>query len=174
MKNTSWNNLIPGQIISFIYQSKNDKRAVRRFVVVLDPKYIKRTQTGQARLFVGLQLHRQGQRPVPKPIINQAIRLLGGLAVNVDAAGNPYGKQINVEGLTDDKKAKDVTNAEFDKVFNRIRVLVGAKSILRTYDLLQCRKRRVFLETDYGLIPQSAIKVLERQIELGTEVVVED
>ena len=30
MKNTSWNNLEPGQIVSFIYQSKNDDRAVRR------------------------------------------------------------------------------------------------------------------------------------------------
>ena len=174
MKNVSWNNLIPGQIISFLYQSKNDIRAVRRFEVVLDPRYIQKTKTGQSRLFVGLQLHKQGRRPVPRPVISQIISLLGGMAVNVDEAGNPYGKQVNIEGLTEDTRAKDVTTAEFTKVFNRIRILVGTQSILRTYDLLQCRKRRVFLETDYGLIPRSVINVLEKQIEIGTEVIVED
>ena len=156
MKNVSWNNLIPGQIISFLYQSKNDIRAVRRFVVVLDPRYIQKTKT------------------VPRPVISQIISLLGGMAVNVDEAGNPYGKQVNIEGLTEDTRAKDVTTAEFTKIFNRIRILVGTQSILRTYDLLQCRKRRVFLETDYGLIPRSVINVLEKQIEIGTEVIVED
>ena len=79
MKNTSWNNLIPGQIISFLYQSKNDRRAVKRFVVVLDPRYIQTTKTGQLRRFVGLQLHKQGRRPVPVPVINQIINLLGGI-----------------------------------------------------------------------------------------------
>ena len=80
MKNTSWNNLEPGQIVSFIYQSKNDDRAVRRYVIVIDPKYVK--QGGEGRLyFVGLQLHKQGQQPIPKPVIGRAIKLLGGLAI---------------------------------------------------------------------------------------------
>ena len=53
MKNTSWNNLEPGQIVSFIYQSKNDDRAVRRYVIVIDPKYVRYawSDTDSATLF---------------------------------------------------------------------------------------------------------------------------
>ena len=169
MKNTSWNNLEPGQIVSFIYQSKNDDRAVRRYVIVIDPKYVK--QGGEGRqYFVGLQLHKQGQQPIPKPVIGRAIKLLGGLGIREDGGGT----QINVEGLSGDKRPADVTPGEVTKLFNRLRILIGQESVLRTFDLIQCRKRRVFLETDYAIIPQTAIKTLDGQIRIGTGVVIED
>lgn len=174
MKNTAWSQLVPGSIINFIYKSKNESRAIKRWVIVIDRKYLKRTKEGSKKYFVGLQLHRQGQRPVMKPVIQKVITLLGGLAVLSDKAGQEYGKQINVVGLSGDLRAKDVTPGEFVKLFNRLRRVIGNKDIFRTYDLIQCRKRRVFLEENYGKIPQQAVKRLKQQIEIGTEVVVED
>ena len=173
MKNVTWTRLIPGEIVSFIYKSKNEKRAIKRWVIVIDPKYIRRTKEGMKRYFVGLQLHRQGERPVMKPVIQKVIKLLGGLAVIEDKAGRSIGKQVNIEGLSGDLRAKDVTPGEFIKLFNRLRRVIGSKDILRTYDLIQCKKRRVFLEEDYGKIPSQSIKRLENQIESGIEVVVE-
>ena len=87
MKNTTWTRLIPGSIISFIYKSKKETRAIKRWVIVIDPKYLKRTKEGSKKYFVGLQLHRQGERPVMKPVIQKVITLLGGLSVIRDKTG---------------------------------------------------------------------------------------
>ena len=173
MKNTTWNRLVPGSIISFIYKSKNESRAIKRWVIVIDRKYLKRTKEGMKKYFVGLQLHRQGERPVMKPVIQKVITLLGGLAVIRDKAGQDSGKQLNVEGLSGDLRAKDVTPGEFVKIFNRLRRVIGTQDILRTYDLAQCRKRRVFLDENYSKIPPQTVKRLKKQILIGTEVVVE-
>jgi hypothetical protein len=174
MKNTTWTRLVPGEIVSFIYKSKGEPLSARRWVIVIDPKWIRPTKEGVKRYFVGLQLHRQGKRPVMKPVIQKVITLLGGLAVIEDKAGRSIGKQVNIEGLSGELRAKDVTPGEFTKLFNRMRRVIGTQDILRTYDLIQCKKRRVFLEEDYGKIPAQSIKKLEEQIKLGTEVVVED
>ena len=51
--------------------------------------------------------------------------------------------------------------------------MIGTQDILRTYDLAQCRKRRVFLDENYSKIPPQTVKRLKKQILIGTEVVVE-
>jgi|ETN02SMinimDraft_4_1059925.scaffolds.fasta_scaffold02737_5 hypothetical protein len=175
MKNTTWTRLVPGEIVSFIYKSKGEPLARRRWVIVIDPKWIRPTKEGVKRYFVGLQLHQQGKRPVMKPVIQKVIKLLGGLAVIEDKAGRSIGKQVNVEiANLSESGAKNMTPGEFTKLFNRMRRVIGTQDIFRTYDMKQCRRRRVFLDEDYGKIPAQSIKRLETQIKIGTEVVVED
>ena len=46
MKNTSWQRIIPGEIVNFIYKSKSQTKGTRRWVICMDPKYIYRKKSG--------------------------------------------------------------------------------------------------------------------------------
>ena len=61
MRNTSWNRVQPGQIVNFLYQGKKDKRAFRRFVIILDPKHRVNTKDGMKIFVSGLQLKKFGE-----------------------------------------------------------------------------------------------------------------
>ena len=39
MKNTTWERIIPGQIVNFIYKSQDQKAGTRRWTICIDPKY---------------------------------------------------------------------------------------------------------------------------------------
>ena len=47
MKNTNWNRILPGDIITFIYKSKNQARGKKRWVICMDPKYNYRKKNGK-------------------------------------------------------------------------------------------------------------------------------
>ena len=55
MRNTTWNRILPGDIVTFIYKSKNQARGKKRWVICMDPKYTYRKQNGRiTRFFVAL------------------------------------------------------------------------------------------------------------------------
>ena len=39
MRNTTWTQIEPGQIVRFMYKGLKQDRAVQRVVLVIDPKY---------------------------------------------------------------------------------------------------------------------------------------
>ena len=91
-----------------------------------------------------------------------------------DAAGRHVGRQVDIEGVVQDEKPRDVSSGEFRKVYARLKGIIRRESIFRSYNLRECRKRRVFLEDKYDFIPQENIKQFVTEINIGQEVVVED
>ena len=80
MRNTIWQKVQPGQIVSFLYRSKNSTRAEKRTVLCIDPEYTyrKKSTKRNVKLFVGLQLETTLRGPINARTLDQAIRLLGG------------------------------------------------------------------------------------------------
>ena len=46
MKNTSWERVQPGQIVSFIYKNKNEKKGIKRTVLCLSKRHPYRKKNG--------------------------------------------------------------------------------------------------------------------------------
>ena len=175
MKNTSWDKVQPGQIVSFIYKSKNQKSGTRRWAICIDPNYVYRKKNGRTtKLFIGIQIDQVGKQRQSKPVIKEIIDSLGGIAGMHDAAGRHVGRQVDIEGVVQDEKPRDVSSGEFRKVYARLKGIIRRESIFRSYNLRECRKRRVFLEDKYDFIPQENIKQFVTEINIGQEVVVED
>ena len=91
-----------------------------------------------------------------------------------DAAGRHVGRQVDIEGVVQDERPRDVSTGEFTKVYRKLKNIIKRESIFRTFNLRECRKRRVFLEDKYDFIPRENITQFITEIDLGREVVVED
>jgi hypothetical protein len=175
MKNTTWERIIPGQIVNFIYKSQDQKAGTRRWTICIDPKYRYRKKNGRTSYyFVGIQIDEVGRPRQTKPVIKEIIRLLGGVAGIHDAAGRHIGRQVDIEGVVQDERPRDVSSGEFSKVYRKLKQIIKRESIFRTYNLRECKKRRVFLEDKYDFIPRENIKDFVREIDIGQEVVVEN
>jgi len=175
MKNTTWDRIVPGQIVNFIYKSKNQKSGTRRWAICIDPNYVYRKKNGRTtKLFIGIQIDQVGKQRQSKPVIKEIIDSLGGIAGMHDAAGRHVGRQVDIEGVVQDEKPRDVSSGEFRKVYARLKSIIRRESIFRSYNLRECRKRRVFLEDQYDFIPRENIKQFITEIDIGQEVVVED
>ena len=175
MKNTTWERIIPGQIVNFIYKSQDQKAGTRRWTICIDPKYRYRTKNGRtSNYFVGIQIDEVGKPRQSKPVIKEIINLLGGVAGIHDAAGRHVGRQVDIEGVVQDTRPRDVSSGEFKRVYRKLKQIIKRESIFRTYNLRECKKRRVFLEDKYDFIPRENIKHFIKEIDLGQEVVVEN
>jgi hypothetical protein len=175
MKNTTWDRIIPGQIVNFIYKSQDQKSGTRRWAICIDPKYTYRKKNGRTtNLFVGIQIDQVGKPRQSKPVIKEIITQLGGIAGMHDAAGRHVGRQVDIEGVVQDPKPRQVSSGEFKKVYGRLKNIIKRESIFRSYNLRECKKRRVFLEDQYDFIPSENIKQFITEINIGEEVVVED
>lgn len=173
MKNTTWDKIIPGEIVNFVYKSKHESRGTRRWVICIDPKYTYRKKNGRtSHFFVGIQLDQLSGKRVPKSTITKIIHLMGGIArKQSDVSSNV---QINIDELSTDKVSSNVSKPEFTKVYSKLKFILGKHNIFRTYNLRECKKRRVFLETKYNYIPKENIENFNLEIDLGREVVIED
>jgi|TARA_R110000824_G_scaffold263247_3_gene451938 hypothetical protein len=170
MKNTTWNRILPGDIVTFIYKSEDQSRGRKRWVICLDPKYTYRKQNGTiVRFFVGIQIDQQGKRRLPQPVIKEVVSLLGGVAKKQSG-----GSQINIEGVSEDAVPREISPGEFKKKYRILKRIFKRNSIFRTYDLRECKKRRVYLEEKYDFIPKETIKQFITEINIGDEVVIED
>ena len=170
MKNTSWQRIIPGEIVNFIYKSKSQTKGTRRWVICMDPKYIYRKKSGRtANYFVGIQIDQMGAPRIPQPVIKEIITMLGGVAKKQSG-----GRQIDVADVSTDERPGDVATGEFSKVYQRIKHIIKRESVFRTYNLRECKKRRVFLEDKYDYIPKENIKRFITEVQLDTEVVINE
>lgn len=177
MKNTTWDRILPGEIVNFTYKSKNENRGTRRWVICLDPKYTYRKKNGRTtKFFVGIQIDQSGGTKLSHPVITEIITSLGGMASKRDNTGRRTGIQldIDIEESTADSGTVDLSPESFLKVYNRLKHIFGRVSVFRTYNLRECKKRRVFLEDKYDHIPKENIRQFNKEIKLGTEVVIED
>ena len=156
MKNTIWQQVQPGQIVSFLYKSKNSSRAEKRTVLCIDPEYTyrKKSTKRNIKLFVGLQLETTLRGPINARTLDQAIRLLGGAQLD--------------RGVTEIGDFQDeMDDVDVQLVYRALKRFVKKHDVFRTFFLRECRKRRVYLIDNYRRLPASQTKkiILEQNLE---------
>ena len=141
MKNTAWNQIVSGQIVTFRYKSEGD-RSVNRTVLCLDPEFLYRKKgTGRiVRLFIGLELKAADKKPLPIARVRELFNLLGDV----------------------DDTPEQTSEQEMQKIYTKLKFFLVKNPIFKTYLLRKCRKYRVFLEDSYGTIPVTSIKRMEK------------
>ena len=166
LKNTTWHKVEPGQIISFVYKTKNETHGYKRTIMLLNPdlKYRKKSTGRIKRYVVGLVLDTQITRPLTTTKVEQLFNRTGGLEMEEDALA---------ANLPD-----TISKAQNTKLYNRLKAFVRTNKNYRTFDRRECLKRRVYLEVDYNKIPKDTLdkfaKEMERKFEKQIEVGIED
>tara|TARA_B100000900_G_C20341657_1_gene618462 strand:+ start:228 stop:725 length:498 start_codon:yes stop_codon:yes gene_type:complete len=150
MKNTTWQNIQPGQIVRFIYKSKNSSRGIQRTVLIIDPKYRyrKKSTNRSVDFVVGLQLDTILSTPINVRSFNKLISQFGGLFD--DGGIVEVGNQPN---RTDAQRTEDV--------YKTIERFLQKNDVFRTFFLRECRKRRVFLLDSYKRFPKKSLDNLQ-------------
>jgi len=145
MKNTTWTKIEPGQIVSFLYKSKNESRSVKRTVLCINPELRYRKKNGRTtKFFVGIQLDTAVTKPMTAGELNRLIINLGGLEFE--------------EGVVAVELSDKINKQQTSKILTKVRSL---SQYFRTYNLRECKKRRVFLENEYSRIPDTTIQLFE-------------
>ena len=141
MKNTTWQLVESGQIVSFRYKSENG-RSVNRTVLCLDPefRYRKKSTNRVVQFFIGLELNASDKPSLPVARAKQLFEILG----------------------TPDDTPTQTTTQEMEKIYTKLKFFLVKNPIFRTYLLRKCRKYRVFLEDSYGTIPVTSIKRMKK------------
>lgn len=156
MRNTIWQKVQPGQIVSFLYRSKNSTRAEKRTVLCIDPEYTyrKKSTKRNVKLFVGLQLETTLRGPINARTLDQAIRLLGGAQLDKGV--------VEVGNFEDNMDDTDV-----ELVYRTLKRFIKKHDVFRTFFLRECKKRRVYLIDNYRRLPASQTKkiILEQNLE---------
>ena len=159
MKNTYWDAIEPGDVVSFIYKGQQDiSKSARRVVICLDPRYQHRKKTTNriVEYFVGLEIF-NSQKPIITPtVIKQLFEIL---AKNADIV------------LTEEE-AGGV--ARMEKIYLELKGLLKRNPrLFRTYFYREARKRRVFLETKYDRLNSLQMRqITEKLFDEGKDVIV--
>ena len=143
MKNTTWQLVESGQIVSFRYKSENG-RSVNRTVLCLDPEFrYKKKSTGRVvRFFIGLELNASDKPSLPVGKAKQLFEILG----------------------TPDDTPTQTTAQEMEKIYLSIKGFLKRNPIFKTYLLRKCRKNRVFLENKYQSLNTLQVKQVAEKI----------
>jgi len=115
----SWNKVSPGDIVSFVYESKDGKR-LRRTILVLDPK--------RKNLLHGIQLE------ISNIPTNTEIKKI------LESAGTP---QV-VDG--DKKIYRVILGGGAKATYKKMKTLIKRHGIYRTYSYDKAKKSQIFLE----------------------------
>tara|TARA_A100001515_G_scaffold138515_1_gene132177 strand:+ start:1542 stop:2057 length:516 start_codon:yes stop_codon:yes gene_type:complete len=145
LRNTAWHKVEPGQIVTFTYKSKHDKRGYKRTVLILNPdlKYKKKSTNRTKRYVVGLQLDTAISTPITQTKLEGLFGKMGGLEIE--------------EGALAAKLPDSMSPAQTKVLYNKLKDLVKKYKNWRTYDRRECMKRRVYLESESDLIPQDTL-----------------
>ena len=137
MKNTNWNLVESGQIVSFRYKSRSG-RSVNRTVLCLDPEYLYRKESTKriVRFFIGLELDTSDKPALPIGRVRQLFRILG----------------------EPDSTPTQTTTQEMERIYLSIKDFLKQNPIFKTYLLRKCRKNRVFLEDKYQSLNSLQVK----------------
>ena len=162
LRNTTWHKVEPGQIISFVYKTKNETRGYKRTIMLLNPdlKYRKKTTGRIKRYVVGLVLDTQITRPLTTTKVEQLFNRTGGLEMEEDALA---------ANLPD-----TISKAQNTKLYNRLKAFVRTNKNYRTFDRRECLKRRVYLEVDYKGIPKDTLDRFESEQRIKNAFMLED
>jgi|TARA_B100000085_G_C18433549_1_gene467804 hypothetical protein len=154
MKNTSWEKVQPGQIVSFIYKSKESKKGIRRTVLCLNPKLSYRKKNSRLTyFFVGLQLDTAITKPITATKFENLIKEFGGLSK--DGSITEIGRFSNT-----------ISKQETQRLYQSLQDLIEKYKIFRTYNLRECKKRRVYLEDTYRELPKDSVDELIQEQKL--------
>ena len=137
MKNTNWNLVESGQIVSFRYKSRGG-RSVNRTVLCLDPEYLYRKESTNriVRFFIGLELDTSDKPALPIGRVRQLFKILG----------------------EPDSTPTQTTAQEMERIYLSIKDFLKQNPIFKTYLLRKCRKNRVFLEDKYQSLNSLQVK----------------
>ena len=137
MKNTNWNLVESGQIVSFRYKSRGG-RSVNRTVLCLDPEYLYRKESTKriVRFFIGLELDTSDKPALPIGRVRQLFKILG----------------------EPDSTPTQTTTQEMERIYLSIKDFLKQNPIFKTYLLRKCRKNRVFLEDKYQSLNSLQVK----------------
>ena len=162
LRNTTWTKVEPGQIISFVYKTKNETRGYKRTIMLLNPdlKYRKKSTGRIKRYVVGLVLDTQITRPLTTTKVEQLFNRTGGLEMEEDALA---------ANLPD-----TISKAQNTKLYNRLKAFVRTNKNYRTFDRRECLKRRVYLEVDYKGIPKDTLDRFESEQRIKNAFMLED
>ena len=162
LRNTTWHKVEPGQIISFVYKTKNETRGYKRTIMLLNPdlKYRKKSTGRIKRYVVGLVLDTQITRPLTTTKVEQLFNRTGGLEMEEDALA---------ANLPD-----TISKAQNTKLYNRLKAFVRTNKNYRTFDRRECWKRRVYLEVDYKGIPKDTLDRFESEQRIKNAFMLED
>jgi hypothetical protein len=157
MKNTTWYQVEPGQIVSFIYKSQTgEKRSAKRTVLCLDPRfsYRKKSTNRLVDYFIGLELDNSIDPQISPPKLKILFELLG--------------------------KEKDLildntgSNQRMEKIYTELKQFLKVTPIFKTYFFRECRKRRVFLEDKYASLNKLQIKQISDRLVEDNKDTIED
>ena len=162
LRNTTWHKVEPGQIISFVYKTKNETRGYKRTIMLLNPdlKYRKKSTGRIKRYVVGLVLDTQITRPLTTTKVEQLFNRTGGLEMEEDALA---------ANLPD-----TISKAQNTKLYNRLKAFVRTNKNYRTFDRRECLKRRVYLEVDYKGIPKDTLDRFESEQRIENNFMLEE
>ena len=137
MKNTTWQLVESGQIVSFRYKSRNG-RSVNRTVLCLDPEFdYKKISTNRVvKFFIGLELNASDKPALPVGRVKELFKILG----------------------TPDESPTQTTTQEMEKIYLTIKEFLKKNPIFKTYLLRKCKKNRVFLEDKYQSLNSLQVK----------------
>ena len=143
MKNTNWNLVEAGQIVTFRYKSRSG-RSVNRTVLCLDPEFpYRKKSTGRlVRFFIGLELQATDKPKIPVNRLKKLFQILG----TVDETPNLTSEQV------------------IENTYQSIKTFLEVNPIFRTYLLRKCRKNRVFLENKFQKVNNLGLKSVAKQI----------
>ena len=140
MKNTTWQQLQPGQVVSFQYKSQN-KRSAKRYVLILDPRY-----------------------PYRKKETNKIVEFVIGL--EIDSSDKPALNRVKVKQLLKDLSIEDKGTQvqRMKNTYDSIKTFLKSNDIFRTYFLRECRRRRVFLQDEYDALNPIQMKQVSQEL----------
>ena len=134
IRNTTWQGIQPGQIVTFVYKAEGASRGYKRTVLCINPELKYKKKNGKTiKFFVGLQLFSQ-DNPNNKLRPNEIKRIMDKFGVE---------KQDGAIAVDVDKN-EDMTKQETKMVVEKLKPFMDN---YRTFKLRESRRRRVFLET---------------------------
>ena len=150
MKNTYWDAIEPGDVVSFIYKGQqDDSKSARRVVICLDPRYEHRKKSTNRIVdyFIGLEIFNSSKSNLTPTIIKQLFELL---SENADVV------------LTD---AQSGGRSRMERIYLELKELLKKEpNLFRTYFFRECRKRRVFLEDKYDRLNSLQVKQVTEKL----------
>ena len=129
----SWNQVKPGDVISFRYKSKSKLTAKVQTILVLNPRL-------SVRLKIGGKIEESNKielRLTPKQV--DILEQVGDF-INIDEDNNLYRLEIKTQFLTND--IKGVKPMVYEKLSKNLQI----QGKYRTYDYMIAKKSAVFLE----------------------------
>jgi len=137
----SWNQVKPGDVISFRYKSKSKLTAKVQTILVLNPRLSVRLKDGETKKhLIGVKIEESNKielRLTPKQV--DILEQVGDF-INIDEDNNLYRLEIKTQFLTND--IKGVKPMVYEKISKNLQI----QGQYRTYDFIKARKSAVYLE----------------------------